>query len=341
MKKRTKPVFLLFAMVLSAELAPAQHPKGSLLIVDVENQTIYERDTSDPKLLATNPNPTTAISARNFNQLINIGDIVAVNGTPVKGTLIETVTVVNSQPNPTAGQAIADATRNGLYEWNFEIMTLDGREIGSIRASGTGQGPPPPGATKRILSANHVVLGGTGAFLGVGGYMGGAGAAPPPSGGAPAGLRDASATEDPALRRAHGSGSLRQGIYLLPRFTPEILLQSGSPAAFHADFRPVTLSNPARAAETVVLRMTGLGPTVPGVEPGEPFPTESLQPVNSPVEALVNGVAANVVNAVGWPGAIGEYRVDVQIPSATGRGTASVQVSSAWIQGSQFTIAVE
>src|ERR1044071_8612198 len=80
---------VLCLLALCVRTAQAQHPKGSLLVVDIENQTVYERDTSDPKLLATNPNATPATSARNFNQLINIGDIVAINGTPVKGTLIE------------------------------------------------------------------------------------------------------------------------------------------------------------------------------------------------------------------------------------------------------------
>src|SRR5262249_17461524 len=148
-------------------------------------------------------------------------------------------------------------------------------------------------------------------------------------------------TEDPSRRRLHGSGSLRQGIYLLPMFTPEIVLEAGGAAVFHADFRLVTLSNPARAGETLILRMTGLGPTIPGIEPGERFPTDALQPVNSPVEALVNGKAANVVNAVGWPSTIGEYRVDVQIPTDIAKGTATLQVTAAWIQGVEFAIAVE
>ena len=332
-----KPIVILCA--LAALPAFAQHPKGSFLVINVENQTLYIRDTADPSRLATDANPTTGTLGRNFNQLVDIGDIVAVNGTPVKGTVIETIANVALTPNPTPGQAIADTIRNGLYSWNFEIMGLDGHPIGSILVMGTGQGPPPPGATKQILAANHVVIGGTGAFLGVRGYMGAPTAVAVP-GGAPAGIRQASITEDPSKRRINGSGPLRQGIYLLPMFSPEIVTTTDGVAVYHSDFSPVNVAKPAKAGEVLVLKMTGIGPTRPGVEPGEPFPLDSIQEANSPVDAAVNGSAVDVVNKIGWPGLVDTYRVDIRVPEGTPAGMASIQVTAAWISGPEFKIPI-
>ena len=56
------------------------------------------------------------------------------------------------------------------------------------------------------------------------------------------------------------------------------------PAIVHsADFTLVTSDKPARAGEILTLYASGLGPTRPGVDSGEPFPTTGLQVVNSPV----------------------------------------------------------
>ena len=101
-----------------------------------------------------------------FGELIFVGDIVSVNGKRVKGTATELVTFIPIRPSPTTGQFIGDTTRGGFYEWNFEILHEDGRQIGSIRASGMGQGQPPPGATSAVRAASYAVIGGTGAFLG-------------------------------------------------------------------------------------------------------------------------------------------------------------------------------
>ena len=75
----------------------AQGPTGSLLVVDVENHTFYARDAADYSLLATKPGPTPAAEARNFDQGILVGDIVAVNGWRVKGTLVEWVVPIAAQ----------------------------------------------------------------------------------------------------------------------------------------------------------------------------------------------------------------------------------------------------
>jgi hypothetical protein len=241
------------------------------------------------------------------------------------------VSNLNLRPDPPPGQAIADVTRGGLVEWYYEILAEDGHPIGAIRVSGTNAGSPQPGQTKQINFASYVVVGGNGAFLGVRGYMGS-------TTGFLVSPRLTSMTEDPANRSVLGGGGVRQGLYLLPMFSPEVIAGTGGPAVFHGDFTRVIASSPAQAGETIIVRMTGLGPTIPGVEPGEPFPGDPLQPVNSPVDALVNGVAAEIVNSLGWPGTVGEYRVDIRIPAETTGGAARIQVSAAWIQGPEFSI---
>src|SRR5207245_155173 len=105
-------------------------------------------------------------------------------------------------------------------------------------------------------------------------------------------------------------------------------------------FSPVTAARPARAGETVIVRVTGLGPTRPGVNPGQPFPLDSVQQVNSPVEVAVGGQAAEVLNKIGWPGTIENYRVDVRLPEGTPAGSATLQLTAAWVAGASAQIPI-
>ena len=110
---------------------------------------------------------------------------------------------------------------------------------------------------------------------------------------------------------------------------------------FHADFSPVTSAKSAKAGEVLIVRATGLGPTVPGVNSGQPFPSDALQAVNSPVAVTVNGQAADVVNSIGWPGLVATYRVDFRMPDGATGGTAAIQLSAAWIAGSSVNIPIQ
>src|SRR5262249_12002643 len=91
--------------------------------------------------------------------------------------------------------------------------------------------------------------------------------------------RSASMT-DPAARCVPGGGSRRYKFYLIPMFRPEVISLASGPAVVHAsDFSLVTAANPAQAGELLSLFASGLGPTRPGVDPGQPFPASPLQPV--------------------------------------------------------------
>jgi uncharacterized protein (TIGR03437 family) len=116
------------------------------------------------------------------------------------------------------------------------------------------------------------------------------------------------------------------------------------PAVFHgSDFSLVTTSRPARAGELLVVRAKGLGPTRPDlVPPGyKRFAADPVEEVNSPVEAEIGGIAAEVVNKIGWPGTHDLYRVDVRVPSGVAPGMVALRLTAAWIAGEEVRIAVQ
>jgi hypothetical protein len=290
----------------------AQSPKPVVLVVDVENAVQYRSDLMDPARRGTDANVTTAATARAFTDVLFIGDIVAVNGKPAKGLWTSRQFLMNFNPSPAPGFAVADVTRGTIAECKWEVLDAEGRFVGMIADSGL---------------SPHAVTGGGGAFYGAQGQM--AGGTPPN----PKPIRVASMSEDPGNRRNIGGGTSRVIFHLLPLYRPEIQ------AAYHADFSPVTEASPAQSGETLILRATGLGPLVPGMTPpgAEPFPATAAE-VNSPLDVAVNGVSGHVINKLGWPGESSVYRVDVMLPAGVAAGTASLQMSAAWIPGSPFAI---
>jgi uncharacterized protein (TIGR03437 family) len=171
------------------------------------------------------------------------------------------------------------------------------------RASSNG---PTPGTPSAIGSAAFIVTGGMGPYEGARGYFNKPGGSNVP-------IRVISAAEDPSYRRVNGGGTIHPNLYLIPSRWPEILTVNGAPMVYHSDFTPVTTDKPAGAGEVLIARVKGMGPTRPGVDPGQPFPDPPV-PVNSPVGVTVNGHDSDVINAVAWPGTTDQYRVDFRIP---------------------------
>jgi len=123
---------------------------------------------------------------------------------------------------------------------------------------------------------------------------------------------------------------------------PQIVTTASGPAVTHSsDSSPVTSSKPAAAGEVLSLFATGLGPTAPAVDPGQPFPSGPAATVNSPIEVKVNGNSAEVLGAVGFPGSLDGYQVNFRAPQDTAKGAATIQVSAAWIAGTAVQIAVQ
>ena len=332
-----------FATALCAlacsQLGVAQVAPPSILQVDVANNVLYFEDTSDLSKFATDPNVTTgALPGKIFTRLFGVADIVAVNGQSVMGTHTRTDVNINLRTAPSPGQAISDTMRNAVGVSTFEILKSDGTPIGTIVTNGFAGGSAPPGA--RLTAAagsNFVITGGTGAFLGARGQIG---VATNPPGVVFA--RSASMTEDAANRRINGGATQRYVIHLIPMSPPQIVITPSGPAVTHSsDFSLVTSSNPAAAGGVLSLFATGLGPTVPAVDPGQPFPSSPLAAVNSPVEVKVNGKSAEVLGAVGYPGSVEGYQVNFRVPADTAKGPASIQLSAAWISGTAVGIAVQ
>jgi uncharacterized protein (TIGR03437 family) len=236
---------------------------------------------------------------------------------------------------------VADVVTSAVTEFLFEIQQADGTPVGNIHTLTLSGGAAPIGLSSGAapfgapLEGNHVVAGGTGAFLGVRGQ--GASVVLPGN----TGPRVASITEDPAGRRAHGGGKVHFVYQLIPMARPDVINTATGPAIVHsADFSPVTASKPAKAGEILSLFATGLDPTR-AVDLGTPFPTNPLAFVNSPVEVRVDGMPAEVIGAVGYPGSLDGYQVNFRIPGDATPGLATIQLIAAWIPGAEVRIAVQ
>ncbi len=332
---KTTLATVLCAAAACSQPGLAQVAPPTILYIDTENGVTYHEDISDVSKFATNPGIVNRDPApRNFGKVVLISDIVAVNGQPVRGTLVFNSRNVTLSPTPNAGEAVADIVRNGVIELIAEILKTDGTPIGTIMALGLAMGSPPPGSPLAQVRANNAIVGGTGAFLGVRGQFG-AGQTEKP-------LRMASMAEDPANRRRNGGGTGTYVLHVIPMSRPEILITPTGPAVTHSsDFSPVTASRPAKPGEILSLFATGLGPTVPGVDPGKPFPASPLAAVNSPVDVTVSGKSAEVTAAVGYPGAVDGYQVNFRVPADTAKGAATVQVTAAWIAGPSVNIPIQ
>jgi hypothetical protein len=322
------------ALVACFSSAEAQTPAYSILRIELVNATLYTSGYCGVSDQYRNPNKlaTPAVGGG-----AGVADIVSVNGQPVKGTAIETIGTVLTSPNLTSGRFIADISNAFPAQWELVILNLDGTLIGSIHIAGIGGGPAPVGAPKEITGSGWTVTGGTGAFFGARGYF-------QPVQDPVSGERRTTDCEDPAYRRinADAGGNKRHPIlYLVPLTQPQILTTPNGPAVIHAsDGTLVSTAKPASAGEILSLFASGLGPTRPGVDPGQAFPASPLQVVNSPVQVLVNGNASDALYAGGYPGAVDGYQVNFRIPDGAAGGMAALHLTSAWIAGSDVKIPI-
>ncbi|HEY3837926.1 MAG TPA: hypothetical protein VGL72_15195 [Bryobacteraceae bacterium] len=324
-----------FICLVTAAIAGAQSPPQMVnLNVGLENDVEYQEDVV-PSQYATIPGVTpSSTPPNNFLTVTLIGDITSVNGQPAKGTYIGRTRVLGASPNPPKGLAIADVTRTALREHTFEIQQSDGTPVGTIMSIGFSGGPPPPGqpATDR---GNWVIVGGTGAYFGARGTVGGTGT----------GGRAASMSEDPSNRRINGGMTAAFNLHIIPASIPRIVSLTNGPAVYHSsDFSLVSSTHPAAPNETVSIYVTGLGPTVPSVDAGQPFPASPPAVVNSPLTVTVNGENARVLAAVGFSGSTDTYQINFQMPADAkplSAGVVPILVSAAWIPGAPFNIYVQ
>lgn len=332
---RLRRLALAGCLSLLGVVGRAQVSPPVLLEIDIENYVQYWNDGGDPSKFATDAkNRATTRIFPAFTESLHLADIVAVNGRPAKGTYINRGQLLRFNPAMASGQTIADISRSGGSGLQaFEIQQPDGTSIGTIMAQWLTGGSPPPGSPAAMTAGNGAIVGGTGAFLNVRGQSGFVGGS---------GNRNTSFEEDPSNRRVHGGGRLRMLLSLTPLSRPQIQMTGTAPAVVHSnDFSVVTAAKPAKAGDLLSLFATGLGPVRGNLELGKPFPTSPLAPVNSPVEVMVNGISAEVLAAVGYPGSADGYQVNFRVPSGISPGMATLQVITAWIPSSSVSIAIQ
>ena len=330
-------------LIAAGYVSPARgQASATTLVVGLENVVEYNVDTTDLSKWGTDPNITPSKGVQGMgvgcvaSMTVVLGDIVSVNGDPARGTYVGRFVGVCLSPTPTAGwNAIADISATSSRDETYYILQSDGATpIGTIMVNGLNGSVSPRPSGPPAGGQNLAIVGGTGAFLGARGQKGGVPGI--------TGSRDASITEDPANRRQNGGGHGFFTFYVIPMSRPEVMITPNGPAVTHSsDFSLVTAAKPAAAGEILSLFATGLGPTGASLAPGQPFPSSPLAVVNSPVAVTVNGEAAEVLSAVGYPGAVDGYQVNFRVPPDTPKGPVSIQVTAAWIPGAPVSITVQ
>jgi uncharacterized protein (TIGR03437 family) len=309
------------------------------LRIEIENYVPYHYEVFDASRFATSTDLTAAQPAIPFGLLIVLGDIVAVNGKPVKGVwaaratdLFLTPTVGVQPPNqpPQGRQAIADVQRGHIQDMIWDILDLNSNPIGTITASGFSRGPRAPGSPSDVTLDALTITGGTGAFFGIRGQAGLVDLGSP---------RQATVVEAPANRRVLGGAKRSYLLQIIPMTTPEVAMTPAGPAIEHsADSTPISTAKPATAGEVITIYAFGLGPT--RVVPfGTPFPA-SATPVAAPINVMVDGSPADVLYAGGYPGSTDGYQINVRLPIALSSGTAQLKISFAWMEGLPIQIPI-
>jgi uncharacterized protein (TIGR03437 family) len=311
----------------------AQTPAVTILTVEMENVVQYQENYANLQKNGTStvmeaqiPGPGT------FSPGYFIADIVTVNGVKSKGNTVARDLWFNLSTNPSGSQGIADITRFQAMDIVLEIQRDDGTALGTILLSGVTGGAPPLGAPKSAPTGNFAVVGGTGAFLGARGQA--------------ATImnshRATSTFENPINRRTFPAGLWKIAIELIPLKTPEIVSTAAGPLIVHSsDYSPISATKPARAGEVLTFLASGLGPTRPGVDPGQPFTGSPAQIVSSPIDVLVNGRPSDVLYSGGYPGTVDNYQVNFRLPPDAATGSASIQIRAAWVIGAEVRIPVQ
>jgi hypothetical protein len=281
----------IFALLLPAP-APAQTASEVKISVQLDKFAWYWED-GDPNNFGTAAQSLAPLPAGTTKPMMRnaiIADVVSVNGRPARGGYVShgiSLRTVNT-----------DLPRNHAHYFVLSIQTPEGQQIGDLFGTFLSAGAAAPGAPPG--GGLWAVYGGSGAYIGLRGQGSNAGGS---------NFHITLMKEDPAARRANSGGQLKLDFYLYDGRRPEILM------AWHAaDGSPVTDSRPAQGGEILILEVKADWPTLPRREPGQVFAQEPLPLIAIPVEATLNGLPAEVINAVAWPGSRDRYRLDIRLP---------------------------
>ena len=335
MRTKTIVIGLVFGLSIGTLVPRAEAQQlgaPTVLVLDERNGVNYNEDTADVTKFATSSAIVPVSLMPSWISGTGFLDIYAINGQTVKGLHSYRFTKFGlSTATLTPGTAIADVARLSLINHVWEIQDANGVAMGTIMGQGFANGPAPPGSPAAQLSSNISIVGGTGAYVGVRGTIGGTAL---PTGLPAVAQRQASVVEDPAYRRVNGGGLARWVMTIYPGNAPQVV------SIAHADTSAVSNSRPAVAGELLTLVASGLGPTRPAVEPGQAFPASPQMQVNAPVAVLVNGQLAPVTQAIGYPGTVDRYLLYFNVPSGT-TGLASVLLTGAFLAGPGVYIPIQ
>ena len=137
---------LLKLALVAITFCAAAFGQTSILAIDIENIVVYNQDTADVTKWASIPEKTDPLASQNFVPIIWLADVVAVNGVPAKGTWTVRGTTLVRSTTLTPGQAVADSGSFFFFDWIVDLILPDGRQVGTIMATGWGGALKPPGA---------------------------------------------------------------------------------------------------------------------------------------------------------------------------------------------------
>jgi uncharacterized protein (TIGR03437 family) len=85
-------------------------------------------------------------------------------------------------------------------------------------------------------------------------------------------------------------------------------------------------ATPLRAGDVIAVLATGLGRVTPAWPTGVPAPVDSPPAVVAPVTAFLDGTPVRVIRATLAPTFIGNYLVELEIPSVFNRGANELRI---------------
>ena len=119
---------------------------------------------------------------------------------------------------------------------------------------------------------------------------------------------------------------------------------TGYGAILHVDYSLVSTDQPAKAGETVLIYLTGLGDVSPAVPEGTAAPSSPTSSVVNPLKVYFAGSGTSVQGAVGYaglaPGFAGLYQINAQIPAALPSGDYYVEIATPTSYSTQALIPV-
>ncbi|MDR3700146.1 MAG: S8 family serine peptidase [Candidatus Sulfopaludibacter sp.] len=114
----------------------------------------------------------------------------------------------------------------------------------------------------------------------------------------------------------------------LANYNPGFFLNNGNvAAALDLNYQVISASNPAVRGQIIQLYANALGPVNPALPSGSPAPTTSLVQTTTTPVVTIGGQPATVSFSGLAPGFVGEYQVNVQVPTGLTSGNQPITIA--------------